>query len=138
MPAHHTIDDGKHLITTTWSGEATDQECIDALIRYHRDIKSLPAYHAYDELLDFSAADVFHLSADGILRLAQIGAQADVPGVKTRLAIVVDKAVAYGLGRMYETYRSLLTRTDKEVRVFRQQADALAWLEQTSDSPSSP
>jgi hypothetical protein len=129
MPAQHTIDDDGKLITTTWSGAATEHEMIDALVKYQQDIKSQPRYQAYDEIVDFSEAGDFSLSAEGIMKLAQTAAKSDIQGVRTKLAIVVKISFAYGLGRMYEIYRSLIPNVHKDVRVFKNHADALVWIQ---------
>jgi hypothetical protein len=129
MPAKHTIDDTVRLITTVWLGEAVDSELIDALIRYQQDIKSQGNYSSYNEILDFSQASSFNLSTQGIKKLAQIATNADSQGVKTKFAIVVNNPLAYGLGRMYGTYRSLVSNDLKDVRIFMNYRDALEWIE---------
>jgi len=129
MPAEHRIDTGNKIIVTTWSGEAGDSDLIDSLTRYQQEIRSRADYHSYDEILDFSQANGFSLTTDGIRKLAQLSVANEVAGVRTRLAIVVASALAYGLGRMYATYRSLVPGGSKDVRVFREFDDARAWLE---------
>ena len=44
-------------------------------------------------------------------------------------AIVATSAFAYGLARMYATYRALDPRSTRVVSVFRSVDDALTWLE---------
>ena len=128
MPALHKIDNDMKLITTIWSGEAVDSELVDALTKYQKDIKSQPEYCSYNEIVDFSQAVDFKLTSDGMRRLVQIAAHSDVQGVKTKLAIIVSKPVAYGLARMYEAYRTLVPSVSKEVRVFRDYKNALGWI----------
>ena len=130
MPAEHTIDHEKKRITTVWTGEATDRDLIASLTKYQQEIKGLPVYSSYDEILDFSTTSSFMLSADGIKKLAQIAVNTDVAGVRTRLAIIVNKPVAYGLARMYAAYRSLVSERGKDVRVYMNCRDAVEWLEQ--------
>jgi hypothetical protein len=129
MPAQHTIDNNIRLITTSWSGEAVDSELIDALTKYQRDIKSQPDYSSYNEIVDFSQTSSFKLSTQGIMKLVQIAATMDAQGVKTKLAIVVNNPLAFGLGRMYGAYRSLVPGGLKDVRVFMNNRDALIWIE---------
>ena len=128
MPVLHKIDDDAKLITTIWSGDAVDSELLDALAKYHQNIKSLPQYASYNEILDFSGANNFLLSSDGIKKLAQMASLNDPQGVKAKLAIVVNKPIAFGLARMYEIYRSLLPSGSKEVRVFKNYQDCLQWI----------
>lgn len=129
MPAEHRIDDKARLIVTTWTGVAADKELIDALLKYQEEIRGRQAYRSYNEILDLSRTQKFELSADALRRLAMIAARTDIPGAGTRLAIIVKAPLAYGLGRMYEIYRSLLPDTSKEVRVFRDHDKAMKWIE---------
>jgi len=129
MPAHHTIDDTKKLITTTWSGEAVDNELIAALTKYQQDIRSQSQYYSFNDIVDFSTVNSFRLSTEGIIKLAQLAANTDILGIKTKLAIIVKKPIAFGLGRMYETYRNVMPSGLKEVRVFMNHSDALVWIE---------
>ena len=128
MPVQHKIDDDAKLITTIWSGNADDNELSDALAKYQQNIKSLPRYASYNEIVDFSGASNFSLSAEGIKKLAYMASMNDTQGVKTKLAIVVNRPLAYGLARMYEIYRSLLPSDSKEVRVFKNYQDCLEWI----------
>ena len=108
---------------------AADKELIDALLKYQEEIRGRQAYRSYNEILDLSRTQKFELSADALRRLAMIAARTDIPGAGTRLAIIVKAPLAYGLGRMYEIYRSLLPDTSKEVRVFRDHDKAMKWIE---------
>jgi hypothetical protein len=135
MPALHKIDDDIRLITTIWCGEASDSELIDALLKYQRDIKGRFGYSSYNEIVDFSNASGFTLSTNGIRQLAQIAAKTDVQGTKTKLAIITGSLMAFGLGRMYEAYRSLLPRVSKDVRVFKNHREALEWIESKAGNP---
>jgi predicted HAD superfamily Cof-like phosphohydrolase len=129
MPAQHNIDNNRRLIATLWFGEAVESELIEALTKYQQDIKSQPDYFTYNEIVDFGQASSFKLSTQGIMTLAHLATNTDSHGVKTKLAIVVSNSLAYGLGRMYVTYRSLVPRGIKDVRVFMSYHDALEWIE---------
>jgi hypothetical protein len=128
MSAVYKIDLHNKLIITSWSGDVIDSELIDALTHYQQNIKSRPEYRLFDEIVDFSNANKFHLSSDGIERLVRIGASGDSPETTTRLAVVVSSQVAFGLARMYETYRSLVPSGTKVMRVFKNYNDALEWI----------
>lgn len=45
-----------------------------------------------------------------------------------RAAIVAPQDLAFGLGRMYDTYRELSGRSTRQVAVFGSMAEALQWL----------
>jgi hypothetical protein len=128
MPAEHKIDADQKLIITTWTGEVFDNELIKALSAYQQTIKSRPEYATFDEIVDFSKGEHFHLSISGIQRLVEIAATADAR-VKTKLAIVVNTPVAYGLARMYQVYRSFIPSATKVLRVFKTFDEAHEWIE---------
>ncbi|MFA7383548.1 MAG: hypothetical protein WC001_08860 [Desulfurivibrionaceae bacterium] len=129
MPAIHKIDNDLKIITTIWSGEVVDGELIDALSKYHQDIrKSSPSYCFFNEILDLSTAGDINLSSKGIRILVEKSVTMDVQGVKTKLAIIVSTPIAYGLGRMYSIYRGLASNSYKEVCVFKNYHDALEWI----------
>jgi hypothetical protein len=130
MPVTHTIDTSRKLITTVWTGEASDSEFLAALSAYQDGIKCRPEYRHYDEILDLSGIGDFHLTAEGLRRLSGIGAGSDAQRSGTRLAIVVARTVVYGLARMYQTYRSFVPGATKELRIFRNSDDALKWVEE--------
>lgn len=72
MPVLHKIDDAAKLITTIWSGDAVDSELSDALAKYQQNIKSLPRYASYNEIVVFSGASNFLLSSEDIKKLAHM------------------------------------------------------------------
>lgn len=129
MPAEHKIDTNRKLIVTVWMGEVADDELIKALTAYQRTIKSRPEYAVLDEIVDFSKGNNYHLSISGIQRLVELAASTDIPGTKTKLAIVVNTPVAYALARMYQTYRGFIPSGTKILRVFRTYDDACTWIE---------
>ena len=128
MPAQHKIDDHNRIITTTWTGAATDGELFEAVLNYQQSIKSLPKYRSYHEIADFSATSDFQVSDDGIAKIARLVADSDVEEGKTKLAVIVDVPSDHDLGRMYEIYRSLTTAQNRVVRVFNNHADAFEWV----------
>jgi len=134
MPAIHKIDDNEKIIITTWEGETKDAEFIDALTSYLKTIKSQECYLHYNELLDLRGLEIIKISADGIRQLAEISAGFDREDLSTRLAIVVGSSLAFGLSRMYQTYRSLISKRSKEVQIFNDIGEAQIWL--TQEQPS--
>ncbi len=130
MPLHHTIDTSRKLITSIWTGVATDDDFIAGLLKYQSEIKSRPEYTNYDEILDLSGISSYILTTEGIRRLSELGARTDTRGAKTRLAIIATQTVGFGLARMYQTYRSFLPYASKDVQIFRNSFDALQWIEE--------
>ncbi len=128
MAVNHEIDQTNQLIITTWTGEASDNEFIDALTRYQHDIKGSSDYQSFNELLDFSQISEMNLTTKGLITLGIIARKTDNEHVKSRLAIVVNSTLSFGLAQMYITYRNLDPSSHKELNVFKNKADALSWL----------
>ena len=137
MPAKHDIDKANKLIITTWGGEASDNELIAAMSRYQQEIRCNSDYQLYDELLDFSHTTKFDLSTKGIKEIGKIAQQSDRPDVQTKVAIIVNSALAFGLSKMYIAYRNLLPNSNKELKAFKNRTDALDWLNHTDDTSNS-
>jgi hypothetical protein len=68
-------------------------------------------------------------SGDRVRELAALAARRDDTGSKTLLAVVASADVAFGLGRMFQSYRQLDRQSNKEVGIFRTMAEALAFLQ---------
>lgn len=128
MPANHIIDTKAHLLITTWEGEAHDNEFIEAIKEYQKDIQNNPSYINYNEVVDLSKVTRFKLTTEGIKNIAQIASSTDHDGANKKLALIVNSSLAYGLCRMYETYRSFSTKSNKEMRVFKNEKDAFEWI----------
>ncbi len=128
MPMEYMIDTGNELICTVWTGEATDNEFIDALVKYQDEVKSRAEYIHYSEILDLSGIESFNLSSDGLRRLSEIAAKLDKQSGRTKLAIIATQTIGYGLARMYQTYRSFIPSASKDVRIFRTNLDAMEWI----------
>ncbi|MCW9015170.1 MAG: STAS/SEC14 domain-containing protein [Gammaproteobacteria bacterium] len=128
MPAYHCIDREARIVFTVWRGEAIDVDFIDALKKYHQDIKNKTELVEYNELVDLSKITGIKLTIEGIKKLGEIAVRTDQNKIKTKLAFVVSSDMAFGLARMYEAYRSLSRNANKEIRVFKKENDALVWI----------
>jgi hypothetical protein len=67
-------------------------------------------------------------STERVRELARLSAGMDPRASASRFAIIAPTDLAFGLGRMYETYRGLDDRSTKRVGVFRSRDEALAFL----------
>jgi hypothetical protein len=94
---------------------------------YQTEVWSSPDFAGYDELIDMTNVDSAVLPTRA-QELASTSAHDDLTSGGGRLAIVAPQDWAYGLGRMYETYRHLEPKSTKQVAVFRTLAEALAFL----------
>jgi hypothetical protein len=133
MPIDYQIDHARRRVVARGSGTVTETE----IFAYQREVWARPEVAGFDQLVDMSAADHIDApvpSADGMRDLAALAASMDHPGQPSRFAIVAPGDLAFGLGRMYSTYRELDPRSTKAVRVFRTMDEALAWLDGAPDA----
>lgn len=101
----------------------------DDVFGYQRDVWSSPAVQGYDELMDMSDVERIDLTSVRKLKdLAALSADMDPPATPSKFAIVAPKDEAFGLGRMYETYRRLEGKSTKQVGVFRSLEEAMEFL----------
>jgi hypothetical protein len=113
------------LVVARGSGTVTDADVFD----YQHEVWSRPDVVGYDELVDMSAVETIAVPTDSrVQQLAAESAAMDPPGCAAKFAIVAPKPLAFGLGRMYQTYRELDRRSTKQVRVFHTLAEALSFL----------
>jgi len=126
MPIEHRIDRERRIVFATAHGEMTDED----VFRYQREAWSDPALAGYDEVVDMSDVTSIPLaSGRRAPELAELAARMDAPGTSARFAIVAPSDFAYGMARMYATYRGMQSQGTKQVEVFRSMAEALEWLE---------
>jgi hypothetical protein len=97
---------------------------------YQRNVWSLPKVAGYDELIDMTQVEDIALpSTQRVRELARLSAEMDARSTTSRFAIVAPSEFAFGLGRLYEIFRSLDDRSTKQVGVFRSLDEALAFLD---------
>lgn len=128
MPANHNIDSKNHLLITTWEGEACDIEFIVAIKKYQKEIQNQPDYINYNEVVDFSNITGIKLSTEGIRSIGLIAPISDHNEVNRKLAFIVSSNLAFGLARMYVTYRGFSKKAHKEIRIFKNEKDAFEWV----------
>jgi hypothetical protein len=120
-----TIDHARRLVTATGRGTLTGED----VCGYQRDVWSRSDVQGYNELMDMSEVERIDLrSTDNMRALAELSASMDVPAQSSKFAIVATNDEAYGLGRMYETYRRLEGKSTKQVAVFRTFNEAYEFL----------
>lgn len=132
MSAVHTIDNDNQLIVTTWEGEATDIEFIEAIKKYQTNIQNKPEYINYNEIVDCSKITKLKLTSEGIKTIGTIASTTDTERTDKKLALIVSSNLAFGLARMYQAYRSFSKKANKEIRVFKNENDASKWAKQNN------
>lgn len=128
MPATHHIDNESQLILTTWEGEATDSEFIEALKKYLDEIQSDPEYIYYNEIVNLTKATPMNLSIRGLLAIGRIAAQAEKRIPSKKMALIIDSDFAIGLANMYIFYRNMGDESRKKIAVFKQEGEAYKWI----------
>ncbi len=128
MPAKHFVNENSKLIVTTWEGDAHDVEFIEAIKKYQNEIQNHPDYVGYNEVVDLTRIGKINLTTEGIKTIGSIASNTDQDNANRRLALIVSSNFAYGLSRMYVTYRELATDARKKIRVFKNEKDAYEWV----------
>jgi hypothetical protein len=121
MPITHRIDDDRTVIYTLLSGRVTDAE----LLAYYERAIAQNVQDPWRELVDGTQVTEMVLTPAGLARLAGVVGAHREQLRGGRVAMVATTDVTYGVFRMWELQREDL---DYEVRVFRELAQALAWL----------
>lgn len=125
MPITYRVDHGLKVVFAAGTGKLTDAD----VFGYQREVWSRPDVRGYDELVDMTAVEEIEPpSSARVHELASLAARMDAPGTRSKFAIVAPTTLLYGLGRMFEVYRELDSRSTKEVMVFRTREDAAAFL----------
>jgi hypothetical protein len=126
MPITYRVYHDAHVVVAAGHGILTDAD----VFGYQQDVWSRKDVAGYNELIDMTRVTQIALpSADRVRDLAKQAARMDDAKSKTRFAIVAATDVAFGLGRMFQSYRELDQRSTKEVGVFRTMEEALAFLQ---------
>ena len=125
MPLVYRVDHDARIVLALGTGIITGAD----VFAYQTDVWSRPEVAGYDELVDMSlVTDIIAPTGDKVRDLATLSATMDHKSTTSKFAIVAQTDVAFGLGRMYQTYRALDRRSTKEVGVFRTMREALIFL----------
>ena len=125
MPITYQIDHERRLVDAKADGLISDGD----VFAYQREVWSRTDVVGYAEIVDMIAVERIDLpSIDRIRELAELAARMNADKPVAKLAIVASRDFAFGLGRMYETYRELQAGSTKPVGVFRTRREALDFL----------
>lgn len=126
MPIVYRVDHDARLVLAVGYGVVTDPD----VFQYQQEAWSRSDVAGYSELIDMTdVTEIAVPSTDRVRDLATLSASMDDKKSVSRFAIVAPSNVAFGLGRMYQTYRTLDSRSTKEIGVFRTMPEALAFLD---------
>jgi len=129
MPAKHVIDIKARLLITTWEGDATDNDLIEGLEVYQKNIQSKSEYYGFNEILDLTGITDLKITREGLITIGKVASTSDSKEISTKLAVIVSSSLAYGLVRMYEVLRSFSKSSTKSIRVFKKESDAFEWAQ---------
>lgn len=125
MPIDHWIDHERRFVYAKGRGVLLDEDVFE----YQREVWSDARLVGYAELVDLSEIERIDLaSIERVRELAELAAAMDKDAGQSKLAILAPRDFAFGLGRMYESYRELQGSGTKEVEVFRTLPEAMAFL----------
>lgn len=127
MPIRYQVNAERRLILAVASESIGERD----LIGYQQDIGTRPELAGFDELIDLSLVDSLldiHLST--IKRVADLATSMERAHSPSKLAIVAPQDIYFGLGRMFEAFRTRSSQTRKQVSVFRSLLEAERWLAQ--------
>ena len=125
MPIEYRIDHEARIVVARGFGVITDSD----VFGYQRTVWSRPDVAGFDELVDMrDVQTIVPPSSERVKQLAAVSAVMDAPGSPSKFAIVASDDLAFGLGRMYQSYRESNKNSTKEVAVFRTRDAALHWL----------
>ena len=120
-----TVDSERRRVVTTWGPLVTDA----SLLTYQKAVWDEPGVNGFDELIDFSAVEEIEVTTEGLEAVAHLAAGMDDAAGRSRFAIVVGDSLSYGLSRMYEAFREMDEKSTRQVMIFKQREEALAWLD---------
>jgi len=125
MPIDHEIIPELKLVIARAFGTLT----LDELMQYQMKVWGDPRVEGYDEIVDVSAVEHFdYKDSTDVRTLAKLSAQMDWVNKSHKFAIVAANETAYGLARMYQSYRDAQSISLKEVQVFETMEQARMWL----------
>ena len=129
MPTKYFIDKEAKLLITTWEGDAVDIEFIEAITKYQKDVQLNPEYKEYNEVANFCKIASIKLTQNGLKRIGTIASKTDQHKFNSRLALVVSSGTAFNLARIYASFRNIQNGTNKEIRIFKNEIEAIEWAQ---------
>jgi hypothetical protein len=120
MPITYTVDTEQNVVLVTWRGDVTGGEYRAHLRTMLQDPDALRAGRS---LTDLREANVVAHGAE-LNAILDEEALPRLAGRQWKTAVLVSSTVNFGVARQYQ----LLAQSENTDRVFRDYAEALAWL----------
>ena len=126
MLVSHRIDhDSKVIITTFAPEDVTLKIFLEKFNNYQDELKYLPDFQEYNELVDFRPITSINITASELKQLSNLASKQDTREIVTKLALLVDSKPAFTLAKVYEVIRNLNPASKKQVKVFQEFEEAL-------------
>ncbi|MBD3299175.1 MAG: hypothetical protein GF341_11005 [candidate division Zixibacteria bacterium] len=129
MPLDYEIDPARRLVIARGHGVLTH----DDLTQYQNAVWSKPEVQGFNEIVDITGVEAFKFESSRRVRELAVLATGMETTQGSRLAIVASEDSAYGLARMYKSYRDVQPGSTKDVSIFHAFDDAIRWL--ATDAP---
>ena len=121
MLVSHRIDhDSKVIITTFAPEDVTLKLFLETFNKYQDELKYLPDFQKYNELVDFRPITSINITASELKQLSNLASKQDTREIVTKLALLVDSKPAFTLAKVYEVIRNLNPASKKQVKVFQE------------------
>ena len=120
MSYTYALDPTNKFVLATFKGVVTDNDLYEYCHALGVDFPK-----GVSELVDLSAIEDFHVSSEGIRRLAELDAEFTQRTIELPVAFFVSSELIFGMARMYQMLSEPYSDSKK---VFRDFTEAKAWL----------
>jgi hypothetical protein len=127
MPGSFELDADARIVRARAWGIITDDDLLDHMEETRQLFRDGTLDASWAQIADFSAVESLDATNEGIRRHAVLNPWPE----ESFRALVMPTDASFGLGRMYEM---LCGDQGANVRVFRSEAEALAWIAQQRKS----
>lgn len=124
MPIHTTPDHQQHLLHT----RCTDIVSVDEVCVYLKTTWLDPAVYGYNQLIDYTAADLSQIDYGGLMTIAAESAKVYSLDPDSRCAMLIASAEQKRMADFYINAKSLMTVPAREYKSFTCREEAIEWL----------
>ena len=119
MSCSYQIDSDRNLVITTAWDTLTGAECVE----HQRQLGSDAGFNSdFFQLLDFTRVTAVQIDLATVVKLSDV----ELFSGKSRRAFLAPNPLAYGMSRMFISYRKVTG--EEQMQVFTDRDEALHWL----------
>lgn len=124
MPITFEVHEAESYFVSRWRGRIGPDEAIQTYFRFYDGGEWKPSF---DELTDFSEADMSAFKSSEMMGYAKMAeeAYAERGATAVRVAVFAPSVLPYGLVRVYQAWTE---ESPETVGIFKDFEEALAWL----------